>query len=378
MRGGFLGVDLFFVLSGFLITCLLLGEIAGTGGMRSERFWARRARRLLPRSRDAPRRRARHRAAGRRHALDQIRGDALATIGYVANWHAIFAGRSYFDALRERRPRSSTRGASRSKSSSTSSGRSSSPRRRVAPVDAGRAARVLDDRHRRRRSSRRSSCRRLYDPQNTARAYYGTDTRAAALFVGIAVAAVVSLSGRVRRDRRTGCHRNRRHSALLAHIAWRGPILGGDGPASTTEGFSPSRSPARAVIVAVVPTPAAARSLGCSRSRRSRWFGLISYGLYLWHWPVDVFLDAHRVGLPGWALFAVQSAVAVAISIASYHLVELPIRDGAFSRPHLGRLTPAAAAVAVGVVLVSTTGAIRPAIEPAAGYGHCGRGPRGR
>ena len=98
MRGGFLGVDAFFVLSGFLITSLLLAERSGRDTTRLSAFWSRRARRLLP-------------AALLMIAvvtwyggtvtpvfrLDALRGDALAGIAYVANWHFIDTGRSYFD-----------------------------------------------------------------------------------------------------------------------------------------------------------------------------------------------------------------------------------------------------------------------------------------
>src|SRR5687767_13076125 len=96
MRGGFLGVDLFFVLSGYLITTLLLVEWGRTGNLSLKRFWLRRARRLLP-------------ALGLvlagivlyavavadTGALKSIRDDALASIGYVANWRFIISEQSY-------------------------------------------------------------------------------------------------------------------------------------------------------------------------------------------------------------------------------------------------------------------------------------------
>ena len=97
VRGGFLGVDLFFVLSGYLITGLLLDEHTRSGRIDLSRFWARRVRRLLP-------------------ALTLVvlavaawlwwasgpqgwparRVDLLATLAYVANWHLIDTGQDYF------------------------------------------------------------------------------------------------------------------------------------------------------------------------------------------------------------------------------------------------------------------------------------------
>ncbi|WP_344318791.1 acyltransferase, partial [Actinocatenispora thailandica] len=95
--GGFIGVDAFFVLSGFLITSLLLAEIAGTGGIRLAAFWGRRARRLLPAlllmlAVVVPASRFLL-ASG---DLPPVRGDALAALCYVANWRMIFRGSDYF------------------------------------------------------------------------------------------------------------------------------------------------------------------------------------------------------------------------------------------------------------------------------------------
>ena len=95
--GGFLGVDTFFVLSGFLITSLLLRERDGTGRISLAGFWARRARRLLPAvflllivvvAFGA--------ATMNPIELDQLRGDAIASLFYVANWHFIATDQSYF------------------------------------------------------------------------------------------------------------------------------------------------------------------------------------------------------------------------------------------------------------------------------------------
>src|SRR5271166_4220540 len=96
--GGFLGVNVFFVLSGFLITSLLLGEWTKRLTIRLGQFWTRRARRLLPallvllvgvavyaKVFASP------------GQFPNLRLDTLSSLFYVANWHFIFAGTSYFD-----------------------------------------------------------------------------------------------------------------------------------------------------------------------------------------------------------------------------------------------------------------------------------------
>ena len=105
LQGGYLGVDLFFVLSGFLITSLLLSEAAATGAVGLGRFWGRRARRLLPALLlvligvsvllllfTPMEQRAR------------FRDDGLATLGYVANWERVFSDVSYWDMFSQPSP----------------------------------------------------------------------------------------------------------------------------------------------------------------------------------------------------------------------------------------------------------------------------------
>src|SRR3954451_12221505 len=97
--GGFLGVDVFFVISGYLITSLLLREFRSTDHIALGRFWLRRARRLLP-------------AVGVLIAgvmivsaiaspakTDELRGDALSSLFYFANWHFIYEHNSYFEGF---------------------------------------------------------------------------------------------------------------------------------------------------------------------------------------------------------------------------------------------------------------------------------------
>ena len=97
LSGGFLGVDAFFVLSGFLITTLLLSEWGHRNRIALSAFWARRARRLLPALFLMLLGVALYAAfAAAPNELATIRGDALSSLLYVANWHFIFSHQSYF------------------------------------------------------------------------------------------------------------------------------------------------------------------------------------------------------------------------------------------------------------------------------------------
>ena len=129
-QGGYLGVDLFFVLSGFLITTLLLEEWVGAGRINLVAFWGRRARRLLPALFLVVAALALYLICNAHFGgpganglidLSGLRGDAIATLLYVNNWHLIFAHQSYF-AQFATPCRCSTCGRWRSRSSSISSG----------------------------------------------------------------------------------------------------------------------------------------------------------------------------------------------------------------------------------------------------------------
>jgi len=85
--------------------------------------------------------------------------------------------------------------------------------------------------------------------------------------------------------------------------------------------------------------------------------GLISYGVYLWHWPLDVALTPQRVHLGGWWLIAVQTGTTLVIAGLSYRLLEQPIRRGALSARQWRTVTPAVAISLVLVLLGSTLGA---------------------
>src|SRR6478735_4160186 len=98
LPGGWLGVDLFFVLSGYLITSLLLAERQATDGTALKSFWIRRLRRLMPALLAMLCGVAVYAVIWARAIdLEQIRADGIATLFYVANWHTILQGTSYWD-----------------------------------------------------------------------------------------------------------------------------------------------------------------------------------------------------------------------------------------------------------------------------------------
>ena len=97
LKGGFLGVEIFFVISGYLITMLLLGEHRRTGRLSLKQFWFRRGRRLLPAVYALLFVVSIVSVLFVKDQLDRLRGDVFAALTYTMNWHLILGGTSYFD-----------------------------------------------------------------------------------------------------------------------------------------------------------------------------------------------------------------------------------------------------------------------------------------
>jgi peptidoglycan/LPS O-acetylase OafA/YrhL len=356
MNGGYLGVDLFFVLSGFLITSLLLTEWRQHRGIRLSAFWARRARRLLPALFLMLAGVALYAAfVAQPSQVGQIRGDELATLGYVANWRQIIIGGNYFAIFGAPSPLNHTWSLAIEEQFyliwplvivglAALAGKN----KRLAPrvfVTALLGTLAL------------GTFTILYalSGGSGARIYFGTDTRAPAILLGAALAAAVACWGSVRSPvGRVGVELA--GFAGVAWLAWAWFDLGGQDPFLERGGLLLCGVAGVAVIAAAAHPQrgpiAAALSL-----RPLVWLGLISYGLYLWHWPIFVWLNPDRLGMSGWALFGVRVAVTLAVSIASYVLVEQPIRHGALRGWRIRVLTPAAVAATICVVLVGTSGA---------------------
>ena len=95
LPGGFIGVEVFFVISGYLITLLLIGEHEKTGRIRLKEFWMRRARRLLPALFLMMSLLMVYTAIFERDTLGKLRGDVIAGVAYVTNWYQIWTGAGY-------------------------------------------------------------------------------------------------------------------------------------------------------------------------------------------------------------------------------------------------------------------------------------------
>ena len=367
--GGFYGVDTFFVLSGYLITSLLLVEWQGGGSIRFGRFWGRRARRLLPALFLLVA------ALGVLHLawpgalawVDPL-PDAGATIGYVANWHFISGNASYF-APTSPSPLLHTWSLAieeqfyllwplivfavlggLTRFGLTRSGRrphaTPDPRRRLVWLGALCGVGALAS----------AAWMWILTPTgaNPDRAYYGTDSRAQALLVGAALAVGLTLfTSRRARVRRVAAAAG--IGGFVAALAlW--STVSYTSTLAFHGGFLLASLASAAMVAGVVmaPTGPAARLLSIGPVR---YVGTISYGVYLWHWPVILVMTPESTQLSGWALFAARTGVTLGIAAVSATLVELPIRRGALGARRALAGIPVAAALSLGLVGVSVASA---------------------
>ena len=333
LRGGYLGVDLFFVLSGFLITSILLHEQKETGRIDLRRFWVRRFRRLMPALLALiPAIALYARCIAAPNELASLRADALSTIAYVANWRSIFAHRSYWEMFASPSPLEHTWSLAIEEQfylvwPLLVAALLALGKRRalwMATVILGIASVV--------------AMLALYEEGRTMRVYLGTDTRGGAILAGAALA----LSGIRSTPRWLGVV-----AAASLAAAW--VLLDGQSELLYRGGFWLTEIACVVLIAACLGRDGVGRALAW---RPLRAVGTISYGVYLWHWPVYVVLSEERVhlGLP--ALLALRLAVTFAIAIVSYRFLERPIREHGVGRPML--VVPGAVAISIAFVLVST------------------------
>ena len=339
--GGFLGVSLFFTLSGFLITTLLLAEHRATGAVALPRFYVRRARRLLPASLVCL---VLVMAAGSWWTDSQRRrlpGDVLASLGEVANWRAALAETSYRQMFEQ----------------------AASPLAHFWSLSIEEQCYlllpvvVLVCVRRSRRAlvivlavMAALSTVAMAFTDDFDLAYNATHTRAAELLVGALAAAV--LAGRRPEGRALHCA----GAATLALFA----LLVGTttlDSAWVVNGGLTLFAAGSALLVVAASTGPLGRVLGWSPLA---YVGRVSYGVYLYHWPIFLVLSPDRVGLDGVALLLVRLVAVGVVVTASYHLVEQPVRAGrVLADPRRAMITLASSTAVLAVI--AAVGLPRPA-----------------
>jgi peptidoglycan/LPS O-acetylase OafA/YrhL len=341
--GGFLGVSLFFTLSGFLITTLLLDEHDATGTLSMRRFYGRRVRRLLP-------------AAyvclllvivlsgwWSASQLRALPGDLLAAVANVANWRFAFSSTSYQDLFTN-------------EPSPVAHFWSLAIEEQIYLV----LPLIVFAALRRRRGQRSlalvtgvllaASIIATWLTSDRDLVYNGTQTRAAELLVGVALAQLL-----------------RRRTQLVAPPAGRSWIVGSAalagfvvlvGVASLQQSWVYDGGLVGVALISAVLITAAvdgrfpANLLAIAPLVA---IGKVSYGIYLYHWPVFLLLDEQRTGLDQIPLFVLRCLVTAALTMVSYRLIEQPIRRGNVigrDRVMVPTMIVSAVAVAAAAVLI--------------------------
>jgi len=363
LAGGWLGVDLFFVLSGYLITALLLHgwRIGGSAPLRS--FWAWRVRRLGPALLITLLMASAYALTIANPAeLLTIRREGIATLFEVANWRAIVASGDYWSTQVRPSPLRHTWSLSIEEQLYLLWPLAVAAllhwRRRPGAVLAGALCLAA--------ASIAAMVGLHAAGASIARLYYGTDTRASAVLLGAALAAGRFCAG----PDRWAASRRFRHGAALVAAAGLGYLwLTLDGNTDAPyRGLLPLAGIAAALVVAGVADRHHPGPVGTVLATRPLVeLGVISYGVYLYHQPIFLVVDAARTGLDGWALSAVRFVVTVALAAASYRFVERPIRTGQVLRGRPARAAvPAGAAIAVIALVATTLGASQPGGDVAA------------
>ena len=354
-KGGYLGVSVFFTLSGFLITSLLLAEHQREGSISLRRFWGRRFRRLLPAAVVALAGVAVFAltvaSADQRRTID---GDILAALAYVANWRFVLEDVAYGEFFADPSPVLHFWSLAIEEQfyvlfPPLVAAVLAVSRRRLAPLAAILVALVAAS----------VAMSFVLEGAGPDRIYFGTDTRAVEILVGALLAVAVAAWGRPS-SRIAGLATSAGGIVALGALGFAAATVAQSSDWLYRGGF------AGIALVSATAVFASAREsrLGSVLGNPAlRWLGLRSYGLYLYHWPIFQWLDAGLTGLEPWPLFAVRVAVTATIAEASYHLVEMPFREGRIPRLQARILAPVATAgVAAAAVALAAT-APPPALE---------------
>ncbi|MBG0738081.1 acyltransferase [Paeniglutamicibacter antarcticus] len=339
LPGGFLGVDVFFVVSGFLITTLLLREVRSTGVISLGQFWLRRARRLLPALLVVI---LVSTALGFLIGKDLLVGIGRQTLGAMTfsnNWLEIAAGSSYF--------------AHTAPQLFVNFWSLAVEEQFYLLWPFGFLLLMRCVRSRVRRLGVAAGCALasallmaiLYVPGTDAtRVYYGTDTHAFGLLIGVALA--FAWSGGTGMDLSRPNWRHRRKFIGLGALAL---LIGCMFIVDAASPFAYRGGILLACVLTAVLILTLLEGTGPLQTMLNfpalTWVGQRSYGIYLWHWPALVISDAvapQAIGTPGWWIIRILAlALTVLVSALSFRYLEEPVRRQGF------RATWAAASGAV-------------------------------
>lgn len=334
MGGGYFGVSVFFTLSGYLITSLLVREFESTQQIAPSSFYVRRAKRLLPASLVCLSAVAILAANDVWTGADQLKRDLLGSLAQVANWVRLFAGESYIDV------QSKTAGL-RSPLDHYWSLAIEEQFYWLWPVAFWALARWA--------RSRGWSMTRVIGgctlmaaacapviaaAWGSDAAYWATPARASEILLG-ALIAVALAEQRIRPARWMA-------PAGLVAVVGLGLFLPISGGPAYSGAFPLLALASVALLVGLQRSGTVTTVLGW---RPFVALGRISYGVYLYHLPIFVYLTADRSGLDGWRLLIARLGLTVACSVASYFVIERPIRRATWA----GART---ATVAVGASMV--------------------------
>ncbi|WP_423980570.1 acyltransferase family protein [Ilumatobacter sp.] len=314
-EGGFIGVDLFFVLSGFVVTNVIWLEFATTGRLELRRFYARRMRRLTPAAITC--------VVGTSvlfllivplFARLSFVDDAKSALLYYANWNALANSTDYFEAATDPSPFIHFWSLSIEEQFYAffpllmiGLWRLARSQSRPWIIPAGLAVLIAGS----------IALQVYWNGRGTNLAYYRTDARLYQLLVGALLAIVIAQGHRLRVTARF-------HLLALAGLAALFVCASSAVDVTpSTRGFLATAA-ALAIVVGLELAPATLLDRVLSRPILT-YLGGISYGIYLWHWPVILAFRRVLVIEP-LTMFLLASTVAVGLAAASHRIIEQPVR----------------------------------------------------
>lgn len=337
--GGFLGVDLFFVLSGFLITRLLLAEHRTHGRIDLKAFWLRRARRLLPALFFVLGTVALVTlAAGATEQRSRIAGDGWSVLAYVSNWRFILGGENYWDQFSPSPLRHTwslaieeqfyllwpllvvgtfavvaywaRRRARRAADEAQPVGARRTPQIVLGVALGGVILSAI-------------AMPLVHALGGATRAYYGTDTRVQAMLAGCALAAGYELHPHLSPGVSAGIRRAAGGGLAVMAVLF---VMANEAAAWMYRGGFTVAAGLATLIIGALALPVTGPLGACFSWAPLRFIGRISYGLYLWHWPVLLALTPERAGTDGFALFVMRFTLSFGLAAVMFHLLENRIR----------------------------------------------------